>query len=53
MAVCGTQDTPFAGTEGCNAGGRPFIYVGFVETNGVVMSGGSSSLIIDNYLLII
>jgi len=48
MAVCGTQNTPSADTEGCNAGGRSFIYAGFVKTDGVVMSGAAFSLIIDN-----
>jgi hypothetical protein len=53
MAVCGTQDTSSADTEGCNAGGRSFIYAGFVKTDGVVMSVAAFSLIIDNGLLII
>jgi len=53
MAVCGTQNTVSADIQGGNAGGRSFIYAGFIKTDKVVMSGAAFSLIIDNGLLII
>ena len=39
MAVCGTQNTVSADIQGGDAGGRSFIYAGFIKTDKVVMSG--------------